>query len=84
MKVTAGKIIGEMSLKVCAADIATHQKTICGSSVTCVTRNLGHLVLSDSNGFAQTIISHGLESPMFIPLFIHPESLGRTLSFAHH
>lgn len=27
---------------------------------------------------------HPLESPMFSPMFIHPESLRRILSFAHH
>lgn len=84
MKVTTRRIFGKTSLKMCVADIATCQRTICGSSVICVTSNLGHPALSDSNKLVQTIIVHGLESPMFSPMFIHPESLRRILSFAHH
>lgn len=84
MKVSAGRIFGKPSLKMCVADIAAYQKSICGSSVICVTSNLGHPTLSYSNGLAQAIIVHGLESPVFIPMFIPPESHRRILSFAHH
>lgn len=58
MKVTAGRIFGKTGLKMCVADIATCQRTICGSSLRSVTSNLGHPALSDSNELVQTIIIH--------------------------